>query len=111
VYWSLEASKTFNGQIEIIDLRSLNPLDEVSLFDLTHRHGKIIVVTEESEECAFALSIAGRIQRNCFSYLDAPIEVLGSVDTPAIPLNSDLEAAILPNAQKVSQAIQKLLAF
>jgi len=111
VYWSLEASKTFNGQIEIIDLRSLNPLDEVSLFDLTHRHGKIIVVTEESEECAFALSIAGRIQRNCFSYLDAPIEVLGSVDTPAIPLNSDLEAAILPNAHKVSQAIQKLLAF
>ena len=75
MYWSLEASKTFNGQIEIIDLRSLNPLDEVSLFDLTRRHGKIIVVTEESEECAFALSIAGRIQRHCFSYLDAPIEV------------------------------------
>lgn len=111
VYWSLEAEKHFPGQVEIIDLRTLNPLDEEAMFSLTKRHGKVIIVTEESCECSFGLSLSGRIQKNCFEYLDAPIQLVGSIDTPAIPLNSILEETLLPNADKVGDAIERLLKY
>jgi 2-oxoisovalerate dehydrogenase E1 component len=68
-------------------------------------------VTEESIENSFTLGIAGRLQQSCFQHLDAPISIVGSVDAPAIPLNSSLEAAMLPNAQKVAAAISKLLNY
>lgn len=111
VYWSLEAAKQFDGQIEILDLRTLNPLDTEAMFELTKRHSKVVVVTEESKECSFSLGLVSRIQENCFNHLDAPIKVVGSVDTPAIPLNSDLEYALLPNADKISEAIKEVLNF
>ena len=109
VYWTLEACKEYSQQVEILDLRSLNPIDEEAMYSLANRHGKIMIVTEESMECTFGLSLLGRIQQHCFQALDAPIALVGSVDTPAIPLNSDLEAAILPNAQKVDVALRQLL--
>jgi 2-oxoisovalerate dehydrogenase E1 component len=109
VYWTLEACKEYSNQVEILDLRSLNPIDEEAMYALAKRHGKIMIVSEESTECTFGLSLLGRIQQHCFQFLDAPIALIGSVDTPAIPLNSDLEAAILPNAQKVDEALRQLL--
>ncbi|MCB0409977.1 MAG: tungsten formylmethanofuran dehydrogenase [Flavobacteriales bacterium] len=111
VYWSLEAAKQFKGQIEIIDLRTLNPLDEEAMYEATKRHNKVMLVTEESIEASFTLGLAARIQKNCFKHLDAPIEIIGSVDTPAIPLNSTLEATLLPNAEKVADGIRNLLNF
>ena len=111
VYWTLEASKQFEGKVEIVDLRSINPIDMDLINSQAQKHGKILLVTEESIEATFTLGLAGRIQRDCFQHLDAPISIVGSVDTPAIPLNSSLEAELLPNAQKVSQALQKLLAY
>ncbi|MBT6030613.1 MAG: tungsten formylmethanofuran dehydrogenase, partial [Crocinitomicaceae bacterium] len=89
----------------------LNPLDEEAMFSLAKRHGKVIIVTEESCECSFGLSLSGRIQKNCFEYLDAPIQLVGSIDTPAIPLNSILEGTLLPNADKVGDAIERLLEY
>lgn len=111
VYWALEAAKSFDQRIEILDLRSLNPLDENSMVELAKRHGKILVVTEESKECAFGLSLLGRIQQHAFEFLDAPVALVGSVDTPAIPLNSSLEEAILPNAEKVRAAMENLISY
>lgn len=111
VYWTLEAAKSFEGKVEIVDLRSLNPIDFEAINNAVQKHGKCIVVTEESIENNFALGLAGRIQRDNFKYLDAPVEIVGSVDTPAIPLNSILEAALLPNAEKVKTAIEKTLKF
>ena len=111
VYWSLEAAREFEGKVEILDLRTINPLDMPAMESLCERHGKILLVTEESIENSFTLGIAGRLQQSCFAHLDAPIQIVGSVDAPAIPLNSGLEAAMLPNAQKVSNAITKLLNF
>jgi 2-oxoisovalerate dehydrogenase E1 component len=55
--------------------------------------------------------LAGRIQRDNFSELDAPISIVGSVDTPAIPLNSILEAELLTNAEKVKTALSVLLSY
>jgi 2-oxoisovalerate dehydrogenase E1 component len=111
VYWSLEAASQFDGQVEILDLRTINPLDIDAMEELCQRHGKILLVTEETIQNSFTLAIAGRLQNSCFTHLDAPIEIVASVDAPAIPLNSGLEAAMLPNAQKVATAIYKLLNY
>jgi 2-oxoisovalerate dehydrogenase E1 component len=111
VYWTLEASKQFPGQVEIIDLRTLNPLDHEKINQVSQKHGKVMLVTEESEEASFTLGLAGRIQRDNFNYLDAPVSIVGSIDTPAIPLNSILEAALLTNSEKVKNSLEKLLNF
>jgi 2-oxoisovalerate dehydrogenase E1 component len=111
VYWSIEAIKGHENDAEILDLRSLNPMDHDAMNLLCQKHGKILLVTEESIECNFTLGLAGRIQRDNFNYLDAPIEIVGAIDTPAIPLNSDLEMELLPNAEKVKEKFQKLLKF
>jgi 2-oxoisovalerate dehydrogenase E1 component len=111
VYWSLEASQNFSGRVEIIDLRTLNPLDHDIMNKAAQRHGKVMLVTEESIESTFTLGLAGRIQRDNFKFLDAPISIVGSVDTPAIPLNSILEAELLPNADKVRTALEELLSY
>ena len=111
VYWSLEAAKSFEGKVEIIDLRTLHPLDHDLMNEVAERHGKVMLVTEESVEASFTLGLAGRLQRDNFTSLDAPISIVGSVDTPAIPLNSALEAALLPNADKVKSALEDLLNF
>ena len=108
VYWSLEAMKGNEDQIELLDLRSLHPIDHQAMNTLCRKHGKVILVTEESIECNFMLGIAGKLQRDNFMYLDAPIEIVGSVDTPAIPLNSELELALLPNGERVKESIEKL---
>jgi 2-oxoisovalerate dehydrogenase E1 component len=111
VYWTLEAAKNFPGKVEIVDLRSINPIDIELIAASTRKHGKVMLVTEESVEASFTLGLAGRIQRDHFQFLDAPISIVGSVDTPAIPLNSILEAALLPNAEKVGAALEQLLGY
>ena len=111
VYWTLEAAQDFPGQIEIIDLRTLSPWDEEMVFNAVKNHNKCILVTEENCEASFTLGIAGKIQKNCFTFLDAPVEVIGSLDTPAIPLNSILEAAMLNSTEKVRDGIARLLNF
>ncbi|MFA7273141.1 MAG: thiamine pyrophosphate-dependent enzyme [Crocinitomicaceae bacterium] len=111
VYWAIEAAKSFPCQVEIIDLRTLNPLDHEKMNEVAKRHGKILFVTEESTECNFTLGLVGRLQRDNFESLDAPISIVGSIDTPAIPLNSVLEATLLPNADKVKTAIGDLLGY
>lgn len=111
VYWALEATRAFEGRVEIVDLRTLNPLDMDTVYAATRRHGKVMLVTEESTEASFTLGLAGRIQRDCFRELDAPISIVGSIDTPAIPLNATLEATLLTNAQKVQTELERLLAY
>ena len=111
VYWSLEAAEQFKGQIEIIDLRTLSPIDEDAIFNAVKKHNRAMLVTEESIEATFTLALAGKIQKECFKFLDAPVEVIGSVDTPAIPLNSALEFELLTNANKVKAGIEKVLKF
>lgn len=111
VYWATEAAKKFEGQVEILDLRTLMPLDHDAMNEAAQRHGKVMLVTEESIECNFTLGLAGRLQRDIFQYLDAPISIVGAIDTPAIPLNSTLEATLLPNAKKVEDALEDLLNY
>ncbi len=111
VYWSKSASEHFEGQVEILDLRTLNPLDSELINKCVRKHNKVLLVTEESVEASFTLGLAGRIQRDNFKYLDAPILIVGSVDTPAIPLNSLLETEVLTNSEKVKEKLQELLEY
>jgi 2-oxoisovalerate dehydrogenase E1 component len=111
VYWAKAAAKQFNGRIEIIDLRTLFPLDEELVFQTVQKHGKCLVLTEEQQNNSFAEALAGRISRACFRSLDAPVEVLGALNLPAVPLNMGLEAAMLPTAAKVADRIGQLLAY
>jgi 2-oxoisovalerate dehydrogenase E1 component len=111
VYWALEATKEIEGRVEIVDLRTLNPLDHEKINEVAQKHGKVMLVTEESTEASFTLGLAGRIQRDNFKFLDAPVSIVGSIDTPAIPLNSALEAALLTNAEKVKTALTDLLNY
>lgn len=111
VYWTIEAAKSHEGKVEIIDLRTLNPIDFDLINEVVRRHNKVMLVTEESVEASFTLGLAGRIQRDNFKSLDAPVSIVGSIDTPAIPLNSTLEATLLPNAEKVEVALNNLLTY
>jgi 2-oxoisovalerate dehydrogenase E1 component len=109
VYWSKAAAKKFTGRVEIIDLRTLFPLDEELVFTTVKKHGKCLIVTEEQQNNSFAEALAGRISNICFKYLDAPVEVLGALNLPAVPMNIILEKEMLPNADKVSDRIGQLL--
>jgi 2-oxoisovalerate dehydrogenase E1 component len=111
VYWTKTASENFDNQLEIIDLRTLNPLDMDLINETVQKHGKVLLVTEESIESTFTLGLAGRIQRDNFQALDAPVMIVGSVDTPAIPLNSELETELLTNALKVKAKLHELFEY
>jgi 2-oxoisovalerate dehydrogenase E1 component len=111
VHWSLNAAKQFDGKVEIVDLRTLNPLDEELIYSTVGKHGKVIVLTEETVTHSFAEALAGRISSNCFTFLDAPVKIIGAANTPAIPLNENLEKAMLPNVTKVAEAIGELLSY
>ena len=111
VYWAIDAAKKFTGQVEIVDLRTLFPLDNSLIFSSVKKHGKCIILTEEQQNNSFAEALAGRISKNCFRFLDAPVEVLGALNLPAVPLNVNLENTMLPDAQKVSNLINKILSF
>lgn len=111
VHWALNAAEKYPGQIEIIDLRTLAPLDEAAMYEAAQRHGKVLVVTEEPVNNTFAQSLAARISERCFQHLDAPVRTLGAANMPAIPLNATLEAEMVPSIEKVEAAMGALLAW
>jgi 2-oxoisovalerate dehydrogenase E1 component len=111
VHWALNAAKNHKGKVEIVDLRTINPIDEQLIFERVNKYGKCLVLTEEPYNNSFAQALSGRIQENCFSNLDAPVFVMGSENLPAIPLNSNLESRMLPNSEKVSKKIREILDY
>ena len=113
VHWAYNASGELGmrDRIEIIDLRTLFPLDEKTIMTSVKKTGKCLVVTEEPSNNSFAMALAGKIQAECFQYLDAPIMTIGSENMPAIPLNATLEQTMIPSTEKVISKIQELIAY
>lgn len=111
VYWAKAAAAQLPGQVEIVDLRTLHPLDEEMIFHQVKKHGKVLVLSEEQQNNSFAEAMALRISNQCYHFLDARVEVMGALSLPAVPINLVLEAAMLPNAQTVKERIVKLLAY
>jgi 2-oxoisovalerate dehydrogenase E1 component len=111
VYWAKAAAEMLPGQLEIIDLRTLFPLDEEAVFNSVRKHGKALVLSEEQQNNSFAEALGHRISHHCFHFLDARVEVLGARNLPAVPINITLEAAMLPTPAKLVERIHKLLAY
>ncbi|RFM26079.1 tungsten formylmethanofuran dehydrogenase [Deminuibacter soli] len=109
VHWAKAAAAKLYGRVEVVDLRTLYPLDEALVFDAVKRHGRCLVLTEEQQNNSFAEALAWRISHACFSWLDVPVEVMGALSLPAVPINIQLEAAMLPSAVKLIQRLQQLL--
>jgi len=111
VHWALNAAKDFEGRVEVVDLRSLYPLDTDLIFDTAKRHGRALVITEEPVNNTFAQSIAARIQEHCFETLDAPVRTIGSENMPAIPLNETLEKTMVLDVERVKKAMEEMLGY
>lgn len=111
VHWALNAAKSLEGRVEVVDLRTLYPLDESLIYERVRLHNKCVVVTEEPVSNSFSQSLVARIQTNCFEHLDAPVGIIGSEDMPAIPLNSVLEQTMIPNSEKVKEALTSTLSY
>ncbi|SDX26355.1 2-oxoisovalerate dehydrogenase E1 component [Aequorivita viscosa] len=113
VHWAMNASEELGMQdkIEVVDLRTLHPLDYETVFKSVKKCGKCLVVTEEPSENGFSRGLQGRIQEECFQQLDAPVMLIGSENMPAIPLNSVLEETMIPSTEKVKKKILEVLNY
>jgi len=111
VHWAMNATQGMRDRVEIIDLRTLYPLDEETIMKSVKKTGKCLVVTEEPSNNSFARALAGKIQEECFQYLDAPVMTIGSENMPAIPLNAILEQTMIPSTEKVKIKLEELLSY
>ncbi len=111
VHWAKNAAARFDDQVEIIDLRTIFPLDEELIYEAVRRHGKCLVLTEEQLNNSFCEALAGRIAQNCFQSLDAPVATMGALNLPAVPMNMGLEAEMLPNTDKVADKMRELISY
>lgn len=98
------------GSVEVIDIRSLIPLDRDTIFASVKKTGKVMVVHEDKVFSGFGAEIAAEIGTELFQYLDAPVQRIGSPFTP-VGFNPILERAILPNDEKIYEAARKLLEY
>lgn len=105
-----QLAKEGNGNIEVIDLRSLIPLDKETIFASIKKTSKVLVVHEDKVFGGFGGEIAAIIANEMFQYLDAPIQRVGSTYTP-VGFNPILEKAILPNSASIYEAAKKLVEF
>ena len=110
VHWAKEALQSFpNNSIEVIDLRTLLPMDKEAIFTSVRKTGKVLVLHEDCLTGGIGGEIAALISEYCFEYLDAPVRRLGSMDTP-VPFSANLEAQFLPQ-HKLHESIQELLDY
>ncbi len=98
------------AEIEVIDLRSLVPLDKETILESVKKTSKALVVHEDKVFGGFGGEVAALIAEEGFKYLDAPVRRIGSTYTP-VGFNRILEAAILPNSDKIMEAARDILAF
>ena len=111
VYWATNAAEAYPGQVTVVDLRTLHPLDMETVTEAVKTHNKCLVLTEEQIENSFARNLAGLISEECFQWLDAPVFSMGAESLPAIPLNVKLEEAMLPDSEKVATRIGEVLHY
>ncbi|MFT5581132.1 MAG: 2-oxoisovalerate dehydrogenase E1 component [Psychromonas sp.] len=110
VHWAQEILEEFpDNTIEIVDLRTLLPLDEETIFSSVRKTGKVLILHEDCLTGGIGGEISARINETCFDVLDAPVKRLASMDTP-VPFAADLEHNFLPKL-KLKQAIEELLAY
>lgn len=115
LYNVLEAVDAFTeeqgGSIEVIDLRSIRPLDTEAILESVMKTGKVLIVHEATQFGGIGGEIAALIAQEAFAYLDGPITRLASPEVPAMPYSQPLEQAYLRDSNQIRAAIDKLAAF
>lgn len=109
VHWAIDATKEFQGSIEIINLRTLSPLDWDTVFESVKKTGRALVLDEANFTGGVGADISARISDVCFEFLDAPVKRVASLDTP-IPFSAKLEANFLPKS-RLASVLQDLLKY
>ena len=110
VHWALDTIDEMELEnVDLIDLRSLQPLDKEAIMNSAKKTGKVLVLTEDSTFGSLASEISAIISEECFEYLDAPVMRLGSAETP-IPFAAALEEGYLPKT-KLKEKIQQLIDY
>lgn len=110
-YTSLKAAEILSAegiQAEVIDLRSIRPLDEALILESVRRTNRCVVVEENFPFCGIGAQIADILQRDAFDYLDAPVARVTSLDVP-MPYAENLEEAVLPSPERVIRAVKQVL--
>jgi pyruvate/2-oxoglutarate/acetoin dehydrogenase E1 component/TPP-dependent pyruvate/acetoin dehydrogenase alpha subunit len=97
-------------EASVLDLRWLMPLDREAVLGLARRTGRVLIVHEDSRTGGIGESVAAMIQEEAFEWLDAPVRVMGSLDTP-VPYSPPLEAAFLPSEAEIEHAARRLAAY
>jgi len=96
--------------IEIIDIRTISPLDVDTIYSSVKKTGKVLVLHEDTLTGGFGAEIAALIAENCFQFLDAPVKRYAGADTP-IPFHPVLENEVLPTRSKIKNVLEELLAY
>jgi 2-oxoisovalerate dehydrogenase E1 component len=110
---SIEAVKSLgemNPSVEVIDIRTLVPLDLETILTSVKKTGKVLIVHEDNFTGGFGGEIAARIASQAFEYLDGPIERVAARDSH-IPYNTDLENYVLPTPNRIAESLKKLLLY
>jgi pyruvate/2-oxoglutarate/acetoin dehydrogenase E1 component len=108
---ALEATEDLDGaSVEVLDLRSLVPLDEEAILDSVERCSKVVIIDEANATCAAGAQVAALIAERGFESLDGPVVRVATPDVP-IPFSPPLEAAVLPGVDRVKEACRELLAY
>lgn len=114
VHHCLEAAQTLEGEgvsTEVVDLRTLRPLDMESVLESTMKTGKALVVHEDNKVGGIGGEIAATIAEDAFEYLDAPVRRLAGPEVPAMPFSPPLEALYMLDSAKIADAIRGLAAY
>ena len=110
VHWVLETLEAFPElNVDLIDLRSLKPLDEDSIFNSVKKTGRILLISEDSVFGSIISDISAMINEKCFEYLDAPVMRLGSLETP-IPFAANLENQYLMK-NRIHDKLNELITY
>lgn len=110
---SLEVARSMKANgvgVEVIDLRTLNPLDEDAIYRSVQKTGKVAVIHEDTLTGGFGAEIAALISGDCFAYLDAPIARICALDMP-VPYAPSLEGVMLPSKEKILSALTELVKY
>lgn len=94
----------------VLDLRSLVPLDRAAVLAVARHTGRVLIVHEDTRTGGLGESLAATIQEQAFEYLDAPVRVVGALDTP-VPYSPPLEDAFLPGDERIERAARRLAAY
>jgi len=113
VYQALEIAKRKESEgclLEVLDIRSIVPLDEESIYESVKKTNRVLVLHEDSLTQGFGAEISARIVENCFEHLDAPVMRVAAKDS-FVPSATTLEDAVLPSLDDLGNAVEKLLAY